>query len=712
MSRNLVNDAIPSERPPPKDASLFQDVVWEVFLRARTELVHEHDVVLSELRAANAKLKVENEQLRVHHSEGQIRVSDPSAPSLPVTVFNTSSAGETTHAAVQFDVACVESMTTEPGKMMFQVLKVWSELNTLTQGTVDFEEATKQMESKAANYEAQLKSLVDKGVLSGGEPQMSSLAGSFLVQSPQSSRRLTWDMLASVVLVYEMFMLPLLLLHPPKDGVFFGMATVAMFYWTLDIPATFLVGYFNADGEIEMRLGKVVKRYLKAWFWLDIVVVITDWLTTGTQLLGGAEQPGAVSTVGLARISKLARVFRLARLVRLLRLRKLTSLMRAVQDHVEVEYFGILMEIGRNVVSIVAINHYLACLWYWVGDAFSEEESWLHTFGHPDWFSNYLVCAYWSIAQFTPGSSGIQPTNNAETLFATLVLFFALVVFSVFVSSTTTLISRLVNIQSSRSKQLWILKGYLKQHQIPRDLKVRVLRYVNIALGTRQDMIHRADVELLGLLSEPLHEELQRNLHQRSLSLHPFFKFLGLSSSILSRKMCVAALREGGYSRHDTLFSIGQSTDRMFFLVAGVLSYTATQLPTGSIFLAAGDHFCEAVLWTEWLCCGVMQADIDCECLEMNSIAFQDVVKRHHVEVVFVKRYAAAFVAALNFRLEDQEHPLHDMQADLLNDPGVARVLTVNAREADTQSTASSTSSAFGFSFHPGRRSHRNSLGT
>eukprot|EP00971_Amphidinium_carterae_P069254 1370464-Amphidinium_carterae.1 len=27
--------------------------------------------------------------------------------------------------------------------------------------------------------------------------------------------------------------------------------------------------------------------------------------------------------------------------------------------------------------------------------------------------------------------------------------------------------------QSSRSKQLWILKGYLKQHQIPRDLKVR-----------------------------------------------------------------------------------------------------------------------------------------------------------------------------------------------------------------------------------------------
>eukprot|EP00971_Amphidinium_carterae_P193385 3837426-Amphidinium_carterae.1 len=33
-----------------------------------------------------------------------------------------------------------------------------------------------------------------------------------------------------------------------------------------------------------------------------------------------------------------------------------------------------------------------------------------------------LRCAYWSIAQFTPGSTGIQPTNNAEILFAILVL--------------------------------------------------------------------------------------------------------------------------------------------------------------------------------------------------------------------------------------------------------------------------------------------------
>eukprot|EP00971_Amphidinium_carterae_P208588 4138534-Amphidinium_carterae.1 len=81
-----INDIIPSERPS-KDSTfqLHQDVVLEVFLRARSELVREHDVVLTEqtctdmwhttcyimcwfmdLRAALEKLRLENEHLRHH----------------------------------------------------------------------------------------------------------------------------------------------------------------------------------------------------------------------------------------------------------------------------------------------------------------------------------------------------------------------------------------------------------------------------------------------------------------------------------------------------------------------------------------------------------------------------------------------------------------------------------------------------------------------
>eukprot|EP00971_Amphidinium_carterae_P229560 4554639-Amphidinium_carterae.1 len=42
--------------------------------------------------------------------------------------------------------------------------------------------------------------------------------------------------------------------------------------------------------------------------------------------------------------------------------------------------------------------------------------------------------------------------------------------------STTSMITKLMALQSSKSQQLWVLKGFLLQHKFPAELRDRVLR--------------------------------------------------------------------------------------------------------------------------------------------------------------------------------------------------------------------------------------------
>jgi len=105
------------------------------------------------------------------------------------------------------------------------------------------------------------------------------------VASPATSLRLYWDIFAAVLLTFEALIAPMAVFNMPEDGVLFIVRLVMMVYWTVDIFASFLVGFYrDADGEIELRFKAVASRYLRTWFCFDILVVGLDWATYGAKL--------------------------------------------------------------------------------------------------------------------------------------------------------------------------------------------------------------------------------------------------------------------------------------------------------------------------------------------------------------------------------------------------------------------------------------------
>ena len=46
--------------------------------------------------------------------------------------------------------------------------------------------------------------------------------------------------------------------------------------WTADIGASFVMGFMQSSGSIELRLPWIARRYLRTWFLLNITIVISD----------------------------------------------------------------------------------------------------------------------------------------------------------------------------------------------------------------------------------------------------------------------------------------------------------------------------------------------------------------------------------------------------------------------------------------------------
>merc|ERR1719330_1450843 len=98
----------------------------------------------------------------------------------------------------------------------------------------------------------------------------------------------------------------------------------------------------------------------------------------------------------------------------------------------------------------------------------------------------------------------VGPQNLSERVFAVVVILFALLTFSTFVSSITSGMTRLRMLKSEKAKQEYLLRSFLKENKISGDLSVRINRYIAMTIEMTRKYTPMHHVELLGLLTSPL----------------------------------------------------------------------------------------------------------------------------------------------------------------------------------------------------------------
>eukprot|EP00930_Biecheleria_cincta_P048228 TRINITY_DN33580_c0_g1_i1.p1 TRINITY_DN33580_c0_g1~~TRINITY_DN33580_c0_g1_i1.p1 ORF type:complete len:890 (-),score=121.58 TRINITY_DN33580_c0_g1_i1:85-2754(-) len=511
------------------------------------------------------------------------------------------------------------------------------------------------------------------------------------ISEPSAYWRVAWDMGIIIFTCYDMLVVPLQIFEIPQTFALYVAQIVSLLFWTCDIPLSFLVG-FHKLGSVEMRPSEIAKNYLRTWFGFDVSLVMTDLVMLVTEDLGRQ-----ADTAGLVRLAKTSRAFRIIRSVRLVRTFRLPVLFAKLEVWIESEVTKSILGIAKLVLSIVILNHFCACIWYGVGSAGASvgEDNWITSFDVIDksFEYRYLTSMHWSVTQFTPAGMEISPRSTAERLYSIIVILFAMVCFSSFVSSITNTMNHLRSLNGNTERKFAALSRYFGQHNISLGLRLRVQRYIWHVLSQQRNHIQEKDVELLGTLTSQLRQELSMEVYSRDLEVHPVLKFIERNHIHTIQRICSSCVGQALLPKGDVLFTNADHATRMVIVKTGAIAYDHS-LSALRVRQGKGTWLCEAALWTRWTTRGEAKGIEEGSLLvTIDAEIFKAECAKNIRARSYLRVYAALFVMHMNscslMDVSDINSPEFDIdRANEVASVPAYSTIDVDDKESDQEASA------------------------
>lgn len=431
-----------------------------------------------------------------------------------------------------------------------------------------------------------------------------------------------------------------------------AIAWLAVCYWSMDIPFSFLTGFYRRrEGRIEMRLGHIARAYITTWLPIDLVTILPDWL--GIILESSPEGQEGAQSATLARLSKTLRIIRILRSVRLLRLAKLQHFAKDIKDRINSEYVFSFLQVCVLLLVLICVSHFMACAFYGIGR--HNDGGWVNTqeYKNESLHYMYMTSLHWSLAQFQ-GNMEVHPKIFEERVFAVLVLIIGLVGISSLLSSITNMMMELQNYKRESTTQWWTLCRYLREQHVTMTTVMRVKRFMKHVMSGNQ--VKRADVILVDKLPEHLQMEIDFDVYGPCLEHHRFFSHYTEESPRCMKLIC-HGLETNFVGQGDTIFGEGEAASHMYWVKRGKLLYTQAGGAGEEHVLTGASWIAEPVLWVPWVHVGELFSYAASEVLMLPSEAFEEITMSQINAVLFAVEYAQQFMSKLaemnNYHLTD-----------------------------------------------------------
>lgn len=484
-----------------------------------------------------------------------------------------------------------------------------------------------------------------------------------LILDPSSSKRILWDILGIVFILYDCIFIPLTIFNLPESTFMTVMQMSTFGFWALDMVLNFFTGYLKGGVLVTYQVD-IARNYLKTFFFLDFLLVTVDIISF---VLGNltTEADSSVDPSGAARVIKTYRIVRILRGIRLLRVAKLSRNFAAMLEYIQHEWINVIFGIVQLTLAILMLNHIIACVWYgictweegtnsWVDDpVYSYDISYL-----------YMTALHWSLTQFTPASMEVMPTSKGERLFSLIIIVFGMVISSSFVSSITNAMTRLRHLNNEHSKSFLQLQRYLRHNAISLSLGLRVRRHLVQQEKVRDKIVQEKDVQLFHFISMPLLIDLRFECYAPPLRSTEFFSQFEEAHLPCLKKVCYEAIAMKDISEGDHLFDRGDEAKSWYIVKSGLLYYSEGGRALSKV--EAGDSLAEAVLWTPWVHRGQARAKMDTTLMVTDSEKFHACCVKNRAAFLSATNYANLFVEYMNTLQPQEINDLSDPDFDVV----------------------------------------------
>jgi len=241
----------------------------------------------------------------------------------------------------------------------------------------------------------------------------------------------------------------------------------------LDMILTFFTVVETKNGRYVTNHSELAKRYLKFWFWLDIISIFPfHALITGSS----------------AKLTRFLRLPRLIKLVRVLRLRKLFSSPRFQTMLLAIEYspriHPSVFRVGKVVVFLVVFAHIMACCWFWVGNSQESGNAWVSRLfdaqdgtvliSELDAGRQYLISVYFVLTVCTTiGFGDISPRTVPDMFMCLFIMLVGATFFSYVVGTLASAVSASDTQENEFRNKMNLLVTYLNDRKDVLSVKTR-----------------------------------------------------------------------------------------------------------------------------------------------------------------------------------------------------------------------------------------------
>lgn len=458
------------------------------------------------------------------------------------------------------------------------------------------------------------------------------------VINPDSNIRIVWDLSSLFMVIYDMIMIPMAVFTMPNHPFLVAMDWTTRLFWTVDMGWSCCTGVVLADGTVEYSMNFILKRYCKSWLALDILIVGSDWSGVVLSSSGGME------------VTRLARVSRVFRVVRLLRLVRMQEVIANITERIQSDKMILLLQILKLLIFLIGSCHVTACGWWGVGDIASGR-SWIKQYGYRDQDVGlqYLVSLHWSLSQFSGGLEEFAPTGIGERFYTVLIWVISFLSGLVMLSFLTSSLTQQYIIGGTGARQMAVLRKYLGQNRVPKNLIKRLCRSAKHAISGD---LQPDSVDLLHVVSEPLKIEMHFEMYSKVITRHPFFGDFLREADQVMRRICHTCTSMLLLDTGDVIFRRGDESGdpRMYFVFSGEFTYLDKYSELRAV--GEGQWLSEPALWTNWKHQGTLKAASNGKMVVIEADQFQEVCVKHVKKSKGIgfnpKVYAAKFIEELN----------------------------------------------------------------
>ena len=334
-----------------------------------------------------------------------------------------------------------------------------------------------------------------------------------------------WDWARMVAVLFLSIVSPVEI--TVRKGYELNWLTIVGFVWNAMFAADMLINFNRAyatsrdtGGRLIFNRRKIAHRYLRGWFFVDLVSTIPYDMPLVYMAASGRDVEGDFQYT--IRIISFLKVIRAAKLVIVVR-----AAVSFLTHRLRITFAS--AEIFRLLVVMAFMVHYLACLWMYTGlhvkpngtMRLANETNWIDNKGlriyEQTGYMHHLygVSIFVSIVAVFGGVSSVSPTNFYEYAILSSMMLVGGLMWAYVLSSLCSIFSELNPHEKAYKNQMDELTYFMEAQRLPRSLRQRLRDFFH----QTQDCARAEGFDEIFLrMSDQLRSETAQLVAQDSLS--------------------------------------------------------------------------------------------------------------------------------------------------------------------------------------------------